>query len=171
MGSFRKNSRPLPGRHNLRTTDYRPLATDQGRLTTVKSNIMRSAYRRVESFPIFLIEAIGKIVGTCRLGSGRKGVADGRLGNDIGNGDASYDDAVERDRYLFAWLVDLWRTVTARGRVRIDLDLAVHQLHDPVDRNATGAVFQRHLPIGLEPGLTLRSTSARLGRSPAARSA
>jgi hypothetical protein len=65
MGSFRKNSRPLPGRHNLRTTDYRPLATDQGRLTTVKSNIMRSAYRRVESFPVFLIEAIGKIVGIC----------------------------------------------------------------------------------------------------------
>jgi hypothetical protein len=65
MGSFRKNSRPLPGRHNLRTTDYRPLATDQGRLTTVKSNIMRSAYRRVESFPVFLIEAIGKIVEIC----------------------------------------------------------------------------------------------------------
>jgi hypothetical protein len=68
---------------------------------------MRSAYRRVESFPVFLIEAIGKIVGICRLGSGRKGVADGLLGKGIGNGDAGNDDAVERDRYVFAWLVDL----------------------------------------------------------------
>jgi hypothetical protein len=57
-------------------------------------------------------------------------------GQNIRHRDAADDGTVDHHRNFLSWLINLFNSVIAVDRLRIDLDLAINEVDDPIDRNA-----------------------------------
>ena len=64
----------------------------------------------------------------------------------LSNGNAADPGAGDHNRDLLAGLVNSNRPVPTRARTRIDLDLAIDQVDDPVNRDASAPEAARFLP-------------------------
>ena len=74
-------------------------------------------------------------------GEGIVGIPEGAgLGQQLNNRDLAEGGAVDHDRYILAWCVDLAGAIPVGLRSLIDLDLAVDEVHNPVDRNPAAGV-------------------------------
>ena len=59
---------------------------------------------------------------------------------DVGDRDLAHRGAVDHDRYILSGSVDLAGAIPLGRRARIDFDLAVDQVNDPVDGDAAAGV-------------------------------